>query len=135
MPHGIQPSRVVNYIRQGTINIVHIRREDQLPLQGTCYAFARWIFRALAVLISMSAKGLFMDSFAQHTAAALNKSSVVCWIGNVPSQFGYELHTNIVANPPTMKPELRHSVFSKYNISGQPTEFPYNSEAEIFQCR
>lgn len=113
-------------------NIVHIRREDQLPLQGTTPLQAD--FRALAVLINISAKRLFIDSFGQHTAAALNKPSVVCWIGNVPSQFGYELHTNIVANPPTMKPELRHSVFSKYNISGQPTEFPYNNEAEIFDA-
>ena len=111
-------------------NIVHIRREDQIPLQGTTPIQAD--FRAIAVLISMSAKRLFIDSFAQHTAAALGLPSVVCWIGNTPSQFGYELHTNIIANAPTLKPELRHSVFSKYNISGNATEFPYNNEDEIF---
>lgn len=113
-------------------NIMHLRREDQLPLQGTTPVQAD--FRAIAVLIAMSSKRLFIDSFAQHAAVALNKPSVVCWIGNSPSQFGYELHTNIIANPPTLKPELRHSVFSKYNISGQPTEFPYNSESEIFDA-
>lgn len=123
--------QVVNYFARD-YQVVHIRRDDQLQLQNVTPL--QMDFRAIAVLISMSSKGLFMDSFAQHTAAALNKSSVVCWIGNVPSQFGYELHTNIVANPPTLKPELRHSVFSKYNISGQPTEFPYNSEAEIFNA-
>jgi hypothetical protein len=37
------------------------------------------------------------------------------------------MHTNIVAKQPTMKPELRNSVFSKYNITGQVTEFPYQS--------
>ncbi len=122
----------VVYAFANDYNIVHIRREDQLPLQATTPMQAD--FRALAVLINMSAKGLFVDSFAQHTAAALGKPSVVCWIGNIPSQFGYELHTNIVANQPTIKPELRHSVFSKYNISGQPTEFPYNNEGEIFDA-
>ena len=111
-------------------NIVHIRREDQLPLQGTTPV--QMDFRALAVLISMSTKRLFIDSFAQHAAAALGMQSVVCWIGNTPSQFGYDIHTNLIANPPTMRPELRHSVFGRYNISGQPTEFPYNNEDEIF---
>ena len=69
---------------------------------------------------------------AQHAAAALGQHSVVCWIGNTPEQFGYDIHTNIIANNPTIKPELRHSVYSKYNISGTPTEFPYNNEGEIF---
>jgi hypothetical protein len=111
-------------------NIVHIRREDQIPLQGATPLQAD--FRAIATLISMSQKRLFIDSFCQHTAAALGLHSVVCWVGNKPSQFGYDVHTNIVANPPTIKPELRHSVFSRYNISGNATEFPYNNEDEIF---
>lgn len=110
--------------------VVHIRRDDQLPLQNTTPIQAD--FRALAVLISMSTKRLLIDSFCQHTAAALRLPSVVCWIGNTPAQFGYEMHTNIIAHEPTIKPELRHSVFSQYNISGTPTEFPYHNEAEIF---
>jgi FkbM family methyltransferase len=113
-------------------NIVHIRREDQLGLQNTTPLQAD--FRAVATLISMSSKRLFIDSFCQHAAAALNMPSVVCWIGNTPTQFGYDIHTNIIASEPTIKPELRHSVFSKYNISGQPTEFPYNHEGEIFNA-
>lgn len=111
-------------------NIAHIRRQDQLALQNTYPVQAD--FRALAVLISMSAKRLFIDSFAQHTAAALRLPSVVCWIANEPSQFGYAMHTNVLAAPPTLKPELRNSVFQKYNITGQVTEFPYRHEDEIF---
>ena len=116
----------------GQYNVVHIRREDQLPLQNTTPV--QMEFRALAVLIQMSAKGLYIDSFAQHTAAALGKAGVVCWIGNKPSQFGYEMHTNIIAHEPTLKPELRHSVYSRYNITGNITEFPYNNEGEIFDA-
>lgn len=123
--------KVVNAFTQ-EYHVIHIRREDQLPLQNTTPI--QKDTRALAVLISISAKRLLIDSFAQHTAAALNKPSVVCWIGNTPIQFGYDIHTNIIANPPTIRPELRHSVFSRYNISGQPTEFPYNNEAEIFDA-
>lgn len=111
-------------------NIIHIKREDQIPLQGTTPLQAD--FRAIATLIGMSTKRLFIDSFCQHTAAALGVPSVVCWVGNKPSQFGYDLHTNIIANEPTLKPELRYSVFSRYNISGNATEFPYNNEDEIF---
>ncbi len=122
----------VVYAFANDYNIVHLRREDQLPLQATTPVQSD--FRPLAALINMSEKRFFIDSFAQHAAAALGKPSVVGWIGNSPSQFGYELHTNIVANSPTIRPELRHSVFSKYNIAGQPTEFPYNSELEIFDA-
>ena len=121
--------KVVNAFAQD-YNVIHIRREDQLSLQNVNTVQAD--FRAVAVLISLSTKRLFMDSFGQHTAAALGMPSVVLWTGNKPSQFGYDIHTNIIANSPTIKPELRHSVLNKYNISGQPTEFPYNNEAEIF---
>ncbi len=123
--------RVVNEFAN-EYNVVHLRREDQLPLQNTTHI--QTDFRSLAVLIALSEKRLLMNSFAQHTAAALEKPSVVCWIGNSPAQLGYEMHTNIIANPPTVKPDLRHSVFAKYNATGNATEFPYNSEAEIFDA-
>lgn len=111
-------------------NIIHVRREDQLPLRNATPL--QTDFRSLAVLISLSEKRLFMNSFAQHTAAALSKPSVVCWVGNSPDQLGYNMHANIVANPPTIKPDLRHSVYAKYNATGNATEFPYSDESEIF---
>lgn len=80
----------------------------------------------------MSQKRLFIDSFAQHAAAAVGMPSVVCWVANIPSQFGYEMHTNIIANPPTVETDLRNSTFAKYNIADTPSQFPYNSEEEIF---
>lgn len=123
--------RIVNAFAH-EYNVVHIRRNDQLQLQNTYPVQAE--FRQLAVLLMMSSKRLFIDSFAQHAAAALGLSSVVCWIANVPSQFGYAMHNNIIANQPTLKPELRNAVFNKYNIMGQPTDFPYNSEDEIFDA-
>jgi hypothetical protein len=113
-----------------THNVVQIRRKDQVTLQNV--APAEGTFRQLAVLILMSHKRLFIDSFAQHTAAALGLPSVVCWVANVPSQFGYGLHHNIMANAPTLEPELRHSVLAKYNTNGPETEFPYHNEDEIF---
>lgn len=111
-------------------NIFHIRRDNQLPLNNTIPVTAD--FRALAVLIKISSKRLFIDSFSQHTAKALGLNSVVTWVANKPSQFGYENNINIVANPETITPELKGSVFNKYQIDGNLIEFPYNSENEIF---
>lgn len=111
-------------------NIVHIKREDQPTYDGTFQVTDT--FRALAVLISLSTKRLFMDSFAQHAAAALNEPSTVLWIANSPNVFGYDLHTNILANPETVIPELRNSYLSKYNIMGDLVEFPYKNESEVF---
>ena len=46
--------------------------------------------------------------------------------------FGYDIHTNIIANPETKKADLRASYLTKYNIGGDLIEFPYNNESEIF---
>jgi len=121
---------IVNHYANNGFNVVHIRREDQIALQNTTPVSAD--FRAIASLIKLSSVRLLMDSFAQHTAAALDLPSTVLWIANTPEQFGYNIHSNITANPETASPELKNSVFSKYNIAGGLLEFPYNSESEIF---
>jgi ADP-heptose:LPS heptosyltransferase len=111
-------------------NIVHIRRDDQLQFDNTFGVSDT--FRALCVLISMSTKRLFIDSFAQHVAASLEVPATVCWIANKPEVFGYKIHDNILANPWTAKPELRNSFFGRFNIAGDLVEFPYNNEDDIF---
>jgi hypothetical protein len=127
------PASVVNKVIEvykNNYNIVHIRRDDQLQYEGTFGVQDN--FRALLVLISLSEKRLMMDSFAQHASACLGKESTVLWIVNSPKVFGYDLHKNIVANKETTSPELRNAYLSKYNISGDLLEFPYNNEEEIF---
>ena len=128
LPFGVA-QQVVNAFAP-THNVVQMRRKDQPTLQNVYPAESG--FRQLAVLILMSDKRLFIDSFAQHAAAALGKPSVVCWVANTPTQFGYAMHKNILANEPTLEPELRGSVLSKYNTNGPEAEFPYNNEEEIF---
>jgi hypothetical protein len=110
--------------------IFHIRREDQPSLPNTISVTDN--FRAIATLISMSNKRIFMDSFAQHTATALGLDSTVLWIANSPKVFGYKNNHNILSNPFTKKPELKLAYVNKFNISGDPLEFPYNGEEEIF---
>ena len=73
-----------------------------------------------------------MDSFGQHTAAALGKESTVLWIVNSPKVFGYENQKNILCEAFTKKPELKLAYLNKFNIMGEPVEFPYQNENEIF---
>ena len=110
--------------------IVHIRRDDQTSFENTIPITDN--FRSMAVLIDMSSKRLLIDSFGQHTAAALGLKSTVCWIANKPEIFGYQLHDNIVSEPFTIKPDLRKSYLQKFNIGGDLNEFPYNNENEVF---
>jgi hypothetical protein len=123
---------VVKVIEQfkDNYNIIHIRREDQLSYNNTTPVTDS--FRALCVLLTMSSKRLLIDSFSQHAASALELPSTVCWVSNKPEVFGYDLHDNITANEFTTKPELRNAYLSKFNITGELIEFPYNSEDEIF---
>ena len=110
--------------------IFHIRREDQIFLKDTVSITDN--FRAIASVIAFSSKRLFMDSFAQHTATALGLNSTVLWIVNSPVVFGYKNNHNIISNPFTKKPELKNSYLYKFNILGEPMEFPYFDEGEIF---
>lgn len=130
------PSNVVSAVIQAyesEYNIVHIRREDQIGYNGTTPVTDN--FRALCILISLSEKRLLMDSFGHHAAAALDKPSTVLWIANTPVVFGHNIHNNIVANPFTRKPELRHAYLQKFDIAGNLMEFPYNNETEIFNTQ
>lgn len=110
--------------------ILHIRKEEQIPFEGTTPIQEN--YKGIAYLIERSSKRVLIDSVCQHIAAALGKKSTVLWVANKPNVFGYSLHDNIVANPETIKPDLRNSFLGKYNIGGAINEFPYRNEKEIF---
>ncbi len=113
-----------------THNILHIRRDDQPQYSNTIQL--KEDFRVIAALLPLAQVRLFMDSFAQHTAYAMGCKATVLWIANKPEVFGYAVNDNILANPFTVQPDLRHSYLGKFDISGNPLEFPYNNEAEMF---
>ena len=122
---------VVNALKDDYF-IMQIRRDNQPFIPHTTTLTAT--FREIAAVIERSDKRLFMDSFAQHTAAAYKLPSTVCWIVNSPVVFGYDWNHNILANPHTIEPDLRGSYLQKFNIIGNPIEFPYNNETEIFNA-
>jgi len=121
--------KIVDLMNKKGYRTVHLRRENQYALENTS-----WIpmtIRELICSIQSADKCLFIDSIAQHAAAAVNKKAVVTWIGNKPEIFGYNIHTNIVPNKPL---EFRHymdSYLNKWDIAGKLHECPYDTN-DIF---
>lgn len=76
-------------------HIYHLARNDQISFADTEKINSNW--REIFCLIGLSNKRLFIDSFAQHAAAALGLESTVCWIGTTPEKLGYNIHKNILA--------------------------------------
>ena len=127
------PRNVVNAVIEefkSKYTIYHIRREDQPSFDGVTPI--QESFKGVACLIARSQKRVLIDSFCQHTAAALGKKSTVLWIVNNPRVFGYSLHDNILCNPENGKGDTKFSLYHKYTITGMPNEFPYLSENDIF---
>ena len=86
----------------------------------------------LFTLLAVSDKRFLIDSSLQHAAAALNKPSTVFWIGTSPENFGYSMHDNIIANPPTDTTKLIDSYLFDYSFEGITHECPYYSLDEMF---
>lgn len=121
--------KVVNYF-MSDYSVFHVRRNDQFQLENTFSVTAN--FRELCVIATLSSKRLLMDSFLHHLCSSFRMKSSVLWVVNSPKVFGYDFNDNITANPFSSKPELRSAYLQEFNITGEPLEFPYNSEEDIF---
>ena len=86
----------------------------------------------LFLLLALSEKRLLIDSCLQHAASALNLPSTILWIATSPTNFGYTLHKNIIANPPGIEPKLPNSYLFDYSFDGVAYECPYYSTDEMF---
>lgn len=128
MPFHISKGIVSHFSEK--YDIVHVRREDQIPLNNTIPLTGG--FREVIAVSLLSEKRVLIDSFMQHACAALDLPSTVLWIGTKPKVFGYEIHDNIVSNPYTCEPDYKSSFTVKMDFSGNPSMFPYKSEQEIF---
>jgi hypothetical protein len=110
--------------------ILHIRRDDQLPINGV--EQFKGNLRELMVLINYSNKRLFIDSVGQHIAAALGKSSTVLWIRNEPSVLGYSIHDNIVTKVEDEIDVLQDSFLEPYDITGNVYQCPFKEGTKLF---
>lgn len=98
--------------------VIQIRREDQLQLHN-CESLSLTI-RQIALTLIYSDKRLLIDSYLQHAAAAIGLESVVLWIGNSPTVYGYSIHKNITAE--FDEASLRNSFYEPYDILGDPMQ-------------
>jgi hypothetical protein len=130
------PMSVVNDVVDNFKNdyaILHIKREDQLMYENTIGALDSW--RSIGIMLTLSEKRLLIDSSSMHIASALNLPSVVGWIGTNPFVFGYDIHTNIVANQPTKEVNIQSNSYSKHLLYEDISNLPYNDFSEIFDTQ
>jgi hypothetical protein len=120
---------VINYFANDYA-VLHIKREDQLIYENSIACLDN--FRSIAIMLMLSEKRLLIDSSAMHIATALGLSSVVCWVGTNPKVFGYDMHTNIVANAPDREPEFNHPHYSKFLLFEDINTIPYNDLNNVF---
>jgi len=116
--------KLVNYFSK-SYRIMHLRTPEQPALQGT--ELLNLPYRELYAVFPLSTKRLFIDSFAQHVAAALDLQSTVVWIGNKPEVFGYPENINIVPNANYVRELNKFSYLDQFDISGQIQQFPYDT--------
>ena len=122
---------IVKAMNEKGYRTIHLRRENQLPIEG-----AEWVpftLREALGAIQHSQKRLFVDSVGAHAAAAWKLPSVVPWVINSPKVFGYEMHTNLL---PESKEVFRHraeAYLEPYNIMGIWSEHPY-ADDKIFSA-
>lgn len=125
-------NNVINYFKNDYA-ILHIKREDQMIYENTIGALDNW--RSIAIMLTLSTKRLLIDSSSMHIATALNLPSVVGWIGTNPKVFGYDLHTNIVANESTKEMNFESNSYTKYQLFEDIATMPYNNFDEIFDTQ
>jgi ADP-heptose:LPS heptosyltransferase len=125
-------NEVVDYFKNDYA-ILHIKRDDQLVYENTIGALDSW--RSIAIMLTLSTKRLFIDSSSMHIATALKLPSVVGWIGTNPFVFGYDIHTNIMANDPTKEVNIESNSFTKHLLYEDIATLPYNDFREIFDTQ
>lgn len=105
-------------------HIYHIGYQNQQVLPG-CHKLTLETREILAA-VNFSRKRLLIDSFSQHAAAAFDKKSVVCWVGNKPSVLGYETHTNVTPYVEPVIDTYHSSYLEDFDIGGNPIQYPYD---------
>jgi len=101
------------------------RNQDNfIPIEGVEHVSQQLSNMELFSLVAASQKRLLIDSCLQHAAAALGMPSTVLWVGTSPKLFGYNMHTNIIADDPQLH-NLPDSYLFDYNFVGAIHECPY----------
>jgi hypothetical protein len=130
IPYMVSKQIVDKY--KDTHHIIQICKPTSLKLEDVEVIDQPLQAMSLFALLAVSDKRVLIDSSLQHAAAAMNLKSTVLWVGTSSKNFGYSMHKNIEANPPTNTVKLVDSYLFDYSFEGVAHECPYFSLEEIF---
>lgn len=130
MPLGLV-QQIVNKYRND-YHIIQIGRNPAHAAEGVEFIDRQMTNYELFSVLTLSAKRVLIDSSLQHAAAAMDLKSTVLWIGTSPKNFGYDMHTNIVAKPPKGNVKMVDSYLFDYSFEGITHECPYTEIDEMF---
>ncbi len=114
----------------GEVRLMHIRRDEQLPMKDV--EQFKGGLREMFILVRESKYRLFIDSVAQHASTAVGKKSTICWVKNNPQVLGYAMHDNIVSDAVEELNSLDFSLLEPYDIAGQIPQCPFKEDAQLF---
>ena len=113
-------------------HIFQITRPDSHKLNGVEVVDKALSNMELFAILVGAQKRVLIDSCLQHAASAFKLPSTVLWVGTSPTVFGYNIHNNIIANPPKNNTKLIDSYMFDYNLDGILHECPYIDASEMF---
>ena len=130
IPYGIAQAIVDKYSEK--YHVIQVGRDPGHALVGAEFVNAPMTNHELFSMLLLSEKRVLIDSSLQHAAAAYSLPSTVLWVGTSPKNFGYELHSNVMANPPKNDIKMIDSYLFDYSFDGVSYECPYMDASEIF---
>lgn len=130
MPFGIANAIVEKY--SSRYHIIQIGRDPGHAVPGTEFINIPMTNHELFSTLVLSDKRVLIDSSLQHAAAAMNLKSTVLWVGTSPKNFGYQMHSNIVAKPPKGNVKMIDAYLFDYSFEGISHECPYMDANEMF---
>lgn len=130
IPFGI--GRAIVDLLSSKYHIIQVGRDEAHALPGAEFVNRMMTNHELFSLLLASEKRLLIDSSLQHAAAALGLKSTVLWIGTSYKNFGYDLHSNILANPPKGNVKMVDSYLFDYSFEGIIHECPYMDVIDMF---
>lgn len=113
-------------------HIFQVTRPDSQKIPGAEIVDQTMTNMELFAILIEAQKRVLIDSCLQHAAAAFKLPSTVLWVGTSPTVFGYDLHHNVVANPPKGGTKLVDSYLFDYAFDGILHECPYMDSSEMF---
>jgi hypothetical protein len=130
IPYAIANAIVNRYSKD--YHIIQVGRDKAYSIEGVEFMNMRMSNYELFSILPLSKKRVLIDSSLQHAAAAMQLKSTVLWIGTSPNNFGYDIHDNIVANPPKGNVKMVDSYLFDYSFEGLVHECPYMDINEMF---